>query len=278
MENENKIFSCPKCKKKFTIPVNKHISLHCPKCNAKLEYTNGVLTKVNDKPHRTFGRKARELLQKILIGAIITWCLNFILLRTGWNEWKNVSEDITVITEKIKDRVFTLSPTSILFNYSYLKKQIAEKKGSWGSVSSPYPQPTIVENINSFFRNYWYTPNGKVYWFGRILLIISCLISIVFSVEAFENSTHSLKGWVLLLNFIYYAGKVLFIIWLLATFLFLAMKALLFIGGGIVALFTFLAAGGGFLKLVVDEIKQEMTDQPKNKIIQYVLALFPKRK
>src|SRR5687767_16039823 len=73
------------------------------------------MNNATSQPPQAQDKKNKWLLigRKILIGAVITWCINFILLKTGWDSWETFSQKADHFAENIRDGAARLSPIGL---------------------------------------------------------------------------------------------------------------------------------------------------------------------
>jgi hypothetical protein len=219
--------------------------------------------------------------RKILIGALITYVINFVLLKTGWDSWETFSGQADEFAESMMVGSARLSPMN-------LWKSVTVKQHTYTvDNTSPYLPKYIKTGEISFgdkivvwLSYYWYDKDGDAFWVGRIILILAIIFA--FGVASEEYKSARDKGSALLsfpFNVILKFFVFLLSIGIFAILLYFVIKLLLAIVGGLVVIFTSLAAGGGILKLVVDEIKSEAADSSKKTIASSMLPfIFGKSK
>lgn len=220
--------------------------------------------------------------RNILVGAIITWGINFILLKTGWDSWESFSKQADNFAESMLSGASRLTPMSLWKSIqSDQRSYILEKSGDpYFPVYKETGKLTIKDKVINWLGYYWYKEESKPFWFGRIILIIVALASIMLAVEDYNSSKKKISSLIFFpVNLVIKFFILLLSLSLLALFLYFIIKILLFIAGGIVAIFSMLAACGGIVKIIVDEIRNEASDSSKKSLAAYMLPfLFSKGK
>ena len=220
--------------------------------------------------------------RKILIGALITWCINFILLKTGWDSWETFSGKADQFAENIRDGSARLSPIG-------LWKMVTTEQNTYIKIDNPYDPSTPInfktgkKNLWDKFVNwlglYWYTNEGRPFWIGRIILLLAILVAVILVTEYYEKSDN--KTWAAIVfpfNIVIKFFLVLLALALYALLFYLLIKLLLFIVGGIVAVFSVVATLGGLVKFIVDEAKEEAVHSSKKTIGTFLFPFLLKGK
>lgn len=228
---------------------------------------------------KTYSRLLR-LCQRILIGAIIMFCLNFVLKLTGWESWKIFSKQTDDFAETMMDGTLRLSPFNL---WKSIKTDLHTYKLSPGPYISTYTESgklTLKNKILNWLGYYWFKESGKAFWIGRLLLIGAIIAGISLASEDYKKSTDKSAATVFFIfNVLIKFFMVLLVVGLFCLLLFIIIKLFLAIGSSIVFIASAIHATGGFTKLLLEESKEEATISSKEKIATLSLPfLFKKKK
>src|SRR5687768_3140621 len=236
------------------------------------------MNNASSQPPQAQDKKNKWLLigRKILIGALITWCINFILLKTGWDSWETFSERADHFAENIRDGAARISPIGLWKNFT-------TEQNTYIKIDNPYDLSTPInfrtgkkslwDKFVSWLGLYWFTNEGRPFWIGRIILLLALFGAVLLSAEYYEKSGN--KTWAALVfpfNIVVKFFLILLAFAIYALLFYLLIKLLLFIVGGIVAIFSVVATFGGLAKFIVQEAKEETVQSSKKTIGTF---LFP---
>lgn len=223
--------------------------------------------------------KLVRLGRKILIGAVIMFCLNLFLKLAGWDTWEKFSKKVDDFAENLMDGALRLSPLSL---WNSIKTEQHTYKLNPGRYFSTYQETgkvTLKNKILNWLGYYWFTPSGKAFWIGRLLLIIAIIYGISITADDYKKVKDKTAEAiifpfkVLLKFFIFLLGVGFF-----CLLLFFIIKIFVAIGSGIVFIVSGIHATGGFAKLLLDESKNEVTDSSKSKVAAFLLPFILKKK
>lgn len=216
--------------------------------------------------------------RKILIGAAFTYCINFILERTGWDSWETFSQQADTFAENMMQGSARLSPFA-------LWKSLSGHQAPDYSTAYYLPenilsdQSSMKGRIVNWLNHYWYRSSGKPFWIGRILLMLSIVAGITLATGDYRNAGNK-QGAVLLLplNVLWKTILVLLVVGIACLLLYLVIKFFLFIGGALAFLVSAVYASGGFIKNLADEIKGEAAESSKKTVAAWLLPFLFRKK
>lgn len=227
-------------------------------------------------PSKKAPNKWLRLGRKILIGAVITWCINFLLLKTGWDSWATFSKQADTFSASMVDGALRLSPINL---WNSIKAD--QKTYAIDNSSSPYfpsyietGKLTLKDKVLIWLGYYWYTQEGKAFWVGRIILILAVVVAIGSAKEEFPDKAGTMEFIIFPFKVIGRTLLYLVVLGFITLLLYVLAKILLAIVGGLVVIFSTIAAGGGITKLVLDEAKNEAADSSKKTIAASLLPLL----
>ncbi|HTD92927.1 MAG TPA: hypothetical protein VK644_03910 [Chitinophagaceae bacterium] len=242
---------------------------------------------VTPVPKPTPAQRFLRWLLKVLLWSFVFWGVGKLLKKVGWDGWDKFETSADHFLVGILRKVLPISPVGL---YSELKnsrtimvpdpdkKPIPEKvvKSYIGSepIDIHYPaQPiliahkvTVKEKIFAWCRGFWYTEDGKAFWFGRVLLALTLILSFVLSdkPESPPFFITFFQIWMVLL--IGLGG------------LYVVLKLLSLLAGALTALFSSTMALGGYMQYVREEIKSEAIDHSKKAILPLMFGFFSRKK
>ncbi|HTD93033.1 MAG TPA: hypothetical protein VK644_04450 [Chitinophagaceae bacterium] len=214
--------------------------------------------------------------RKILIGALITWVVNFLLLKTGWDSWETFSKKADSFSGSMMDGALRLSPLN-LWNSIKSDQKTYVLDNSESRYIGTYRETGTVslkDKILTWLGYYWYTESGKAFWVGRLIMIIALIVGIGIAVEKYSDKDGFIEKIVFPINALFRTMVFLLGLGFFALALYVLMKILLAVVGGLVIIFSTLATGGGIVKLLLEEAKNEAAEGSKKTIAASVLPLF----
>lgn len=231
-------------------------------------------------PQQKPSGKLLRLARKVLIGAFIMFCLNFILKLTGWDSWKSFSKQADGFAESMMDGALRLSPLNLWNSINTEQHTYTLNPGRYFSTYSESGKVTLKNKILNWLGYYWFKESGKAFWIGRIFFVLALIAGIALATEDYEKSKDKSAATVffpfnvLLKFFIVLLGVGFFCI-----MLYIMIKLFIAIGSGIVFIVSGIHATGGFAKLLLEESKEQVTGSSKEKIAGFMLPfLFKKKK
>lgn len=233
-------------------------------------------TAPDTKPRSRMLRLAR----KIFIGAIIMLCVNLFLKFTGWDSWKTFSSQADNFAERIMDGAGRLSPIGLWKSITAEQNTYTIEQGRYFSTSKKTGTLTLKDKVLNWLGYYWYTGSGKAFWVGRILLILAIIAGVSLASEDYKKATDKTTATLvfpfnMLLKFFIF----LLSVGIICLLIYLVIKLFIAIGSGIVFILSAIHASGGFIKLLLDESKEEAVSSSKKTVAAYLLPfLFRKRK
>lgn len=222
-------------------------------------------------------RRFLQWLKKILIWSLILYILNWSAKKLGWETWEDFDHSARKITDVMMYKTAAISPLVLVKNLQ--TKQLVEVEersykppelntmNNWYSrlqlfnTPARYRELSFWEKIKIWAGSFWFEKDGSANWFGRVTLLLALLLAVQFTWDTWlgKRITGSYISDLYLVN-IFSALLAISFFGLLFYFL---VHVFLWIGGAIVALFASVAAGGGFLKFVLDEVKSDVVDESK---------------
>ena len=217
--------------------------------------------------------------RKILIGAIIMFCVNFFLKLTGWDSWEKFSEQADGFAESIMAGAARMSPMALWNSITTGQYTYDTERGDYFSVRRQTGKLTLKDKITNWLGLYWYTGSGRPFWVGRILLILGIVAGIMLAKEDYDKANDRSSAWLIfpfnmLLKFFIFLLSVS----LICLLLYGIIKLFLAIGAGIVFLVSGIHATGGFTKLLFEEAKGEAAGSAKKTVAGYLLPFLSKKK
>jgi hypothetical protein len=218
--------------------------------------------------------------RKILIGAVIMFCLNFFLKLTGWDSWEKFSDQADGFAESIMTGAARMSPMALWNSITTEEYTYNTERDNYFSVSRQTGKLTLKDKITNWLGLYWHTGSGRAFWMGRILLILAIVAGIMLAKEDYEKANDRSTAWLvfpfnMLLKFFIFLLSVSVICLLMYGII----KLFLAIGAGIVFIVSGIHATGGFTKLLYEEAKGEAAGSAKKTVAGYLLPfLFRKKK
>ncbi|PZR27087.1 MAG: hypothetical protein DI535_11775 [Citrobacter freundii] len=235
-------------------------------------------TTVSSSPDpKTPFQRLLKWLKKILIWSLILYALNWSAKKLGWEKWEDFDQSARKITDVMLDKSVAISPMVLVKNLQS-KQMVAVKDDSYqappsGSADNwfsrlqlfntptKYRELSFWEKIKIWAGSFWFNQDGSANWFGRVTLALALLLAVQFTWDTplGKRITGSYISDLYLVNIF---SALLTISFLSLLFYFL-VHLFLWVAGAIVALFASVAAGGGFLKFVLDEVKSDVVDESK---------------
>lgn len=229
-------------------------------------------TNPEPKPERN---RWLRLGRRVLIGALIVYGVNFFLKMTGWDTWEKFSKQADQFSENIMDGAIRLSPISLWNSFTTDEYNYEYERGRYFDTRHATSKVTLVEKAKRWLSAYWYTGSGNAFWLGRILLIIAMLFGVGEASEEYQKNNDKTTA-LLVFPFIVLLKSILFLLG--ASFVFLVLyfiiKLVIAIGGGIVIIISGIHAGGGFIKTLFDEAKEEAAGESKKTLAGWMLPVF----
>lgn len=238
---------------------------------------NTSVTTPIPKPNQP--NKLLRLGRKILIGAVIMFCLNFFLKLAGWESWEKFSKQADNFAENLMDGALRLSPLSLWNSINTEQHTYTLNPGRYFSTYQETGKVTLRNKVLNWLGYYWFTPSGKAFWIGRLLLIAAFIFGISIASDDYKNAKDKTSEAiifpfkVLLKFFLFLLGVGVF-----CLLLFFIIKIFVAIGSGIVLIVSGIHATGGFAKLLLEETKNEVADSSKSKIAAFFLPFLLRKK
>jgi len=214
--------------------------------------------------------------RKILVGAVIVFCMNLFLKITGWNTWEKFSKQADNFSESMMTGAMRLSPMGLCNSIT----STDTRPEGYFDYQQKWEKQTLKDKLLSWVGNYWFTESGKSFWFGRVLLLFSILGALLMASEDYGKARNKMNGLVAYpFNVIIKFFGFLLGISLLCIALYFVIKIFLAIGAGIVFITSGIHAIGGFILLLFEEAKNEAADASKKTVAAYIFPfLFRKKK
>lgn len=243
----------------------------------------------NDAGHQETNKNNNRWLRmgkKILISALIAWAIHSILLALGWETWEKFSKKADAFAERVIVEANRLTPFAL---YRALTTgdgpliRVYDSNNIDHSLSSQstftYRQLTFKEKIVDWLDNFWYTDQGKSFWVGRVLLLLTIAGGISLTGDDYRASRNKTTALLLFpVRFVWNIIIFLLGLSIMVLFAYFLIKVLLAIVGGLVTLFTGFLTAGGFLKILVEEARGEVGGEAKKSLGGYLLPFVPKKK
>jgi hypothetical protein len=221
---------------------------------------------------------------KILASAILIWGVQKLLMALELSSWSAFSKKADAFAARVLGESSRLTPValwhSIRSDDVLIKVDNDQEKNQYFSpeLRGSYRQQTFREKVTDWLDNYWYTADGKRFWIGRVLLLFVTLLALWLAVIDYQKAAN--KATALLLfpfRVLFRFFGVLLGLAVLALLFYLLLKLLLMLVGGIVALFTTCVACGGFLKLLAQELQEEVGSEGKKTFAGVLLPFIKGR-
>jgi len=224
------------------------------------------------------GNRLVRVLKKAVIWGAIAWVLNFALEKSGWEGWPKFSDKVDSFTGSMLSGAYRLSPIN-LWNSITGKTYVAKRNEDNYFYPATYEEKktSLSEKFTNMLGYYWYNDEGDAFWFGRLIFIIAIIAGIGLAYEEYQSSNKSGSAALLfVVNIVLKFFIFLLSLGIIALGLYLVIKLLLLIVGGIVALVTTLKAAGGMISFIIDEIKSEAAESSKKSISGFLLPFLSK--
>ena len=197
---------------------------------------NTSVTTPTPKPNQP--NKLLRLGRKILIGAVIMFCLNFFLKLAGWESWEKFSKQADNFAENLMDGALRLSPLSLWNSINTEQHTYTLNLGRYFSTYQETGKVTLRNKVLNWLGYYWFTPSGKAFWIGRLLLIAAFIFGISIASDDYKNVKDKTSEAiiflfvVLLLLFFFFKIPLFWRIWIITLFRFCRFPFLLFLQSG----------------------------------------------
>ena len=218
--------------------------------------------------------------RKILIGAVIMFCVNFLLKLTGWDSWEKFSKQADGFAENIMSGAARMSPMALWTSVTTGEYNYDIERGDHFTIRRQTGKLTLKDKLTNWLGLYWYTGSGGAFWVGRLLLLLAIVAGFMLAKEDYDKAHDRSSAWLifpfnmLLKFFIFLLG-----VSLICLLLYGLIKLFLAIGAGIVFIVSGIHATGGFTKLLFEEAKGEAAGEAKKTVAAYLLPfLFKKKK
>lgn len=218
--------------------------------------------------------------RKILIGAVIMFCVNFLLKLTGWDSWEKFSKQADGFAENIMSGAARMSPMALWNSITTGEYNYDIERGDHFTIRRQTGKLTLKDKLTNWLGLYWYTGSGGAFWVGRLLLLLAIVAGFMLAKEDYDKAHDRSSAWLifpfnmLLKFFIFLLG-----VSLICLLLYGLIKLFLAIGAGIVFIVSGIHATGGFTKLLFEEAKGEAAGSAKKTVAAYLLPfLFKKKK
>lgn len=210
-----------------------------------------------------------------MIWSLILYVFNWSAKKLGWETWEDFDHSARRLTGVMLDKTAPLSPLVLVRNLQ--TKQLVEDESyvapqpdpgaNWFSrlqtfnTPARYRELSFWEKIKIWAGSFWFEKDGSASWFGRVMLMLALLLAAQFTWDTWlgKRITGNYISDLYLLNIF----SALLALSMFCLLFYLLVHVLLWIGGAVVALFASLAAGGGFFRYVLDEMKSDLVDESK---------------
>lgn len=218
--------------------------------------------------------------RKILIGAVIMFCVNFLLKLTGWDSWEKFSKQADGFAENIMSGAARMSPMALWTSITTGEYNYDTERGDHFTIRRQTGKLTLKDKLTNWLGLYWYTGSGGAFWVGRLLLLLAIVAGFMLAKEDYDKA-HDRSSALLIfpLNMLLKFFIFLLGVSLICLLLYGLIKLFLAIGAGIVFIVSGIHATGGFTKLLFEEAKGEAAGEAKKTVAAYLLPfLFKKKK
>lgn len=218
--------------------------------------------------------------RKILIGAVIMFCVNFLLKLTGWDSWEKFSKQADGFAENIMSGAARMSPMALWTSITTGEYNYDIERGDHFTIRRQTGKLTLKDKLTNWLGLYWYTGSGGAFWVGRILLLLAIVAGFMLAKEDYDKA-HDRSSALLIFPFNMLLKFFIFLLGvsLICLLLYGLIKLFLAIGAGIVFIVSGIHATGGFTKLLFEEAKGEAAGEAKKTVAAYLLPfLFKKKK